>query len=230
MFHTLSLKVRWGLALLLAGAGIAGVLWLTRGPDFLSTLWHAKDQLIEWCRAYPIVLFAALVVLPAFGCPASALLVLAGVTWGSNWRSCALSVFAMFLNMTWTYLVAAGPARALVARLLGRHWDRWRNLEHKDRIRLTVLLRVTPGVPLFLQNYVLGLVAVPFLPYIVISVPINGVFVVGFVLTSGAVFEGRFGMAITGIAVLVAAFVLVRLLRARVKPARPELPGEVIET
>jgi hypothetical protein len=85
-------------------------------------------------------------------------------------------------------------------------------------------------VPLFLQNYVLGLVAVPFLPYIFISVPINGVFVVGFVLTSGAVFEGRFGMAITGIAVLVAAFVLVRLLRARVKPAKPELAGEVIET
>jgi hypothetical protein len=37
-------------------------------------------------------------------------------------------------------------------------------------------------------------------------------------------------MAITGIAVLVAAFVLVRLLRARVKPAKPELAGEVIET
>ena len=81
---------------------------------------------------------------------------------------------------------------------------------------------MTPGVPLVVQHYVLGLLAVPFLPYILISVPINGVFVIGFVLTGGAIFEGRAGAAIFGVAVLVAAVVLLRLLRARVKPAKSE--------
>ena len=225
MLNSLSLKARWCLVLTLACACIAGAVWLARGPDFVSAIWHAKDQLIGWCRAYPVVLFVALVLLPGFGFPASALLVLAGATWGSNLTGCAVALFATFLNMTWTYVVAAGPASKLVARLLGARWDRWRCLGQKDRIRLAVLLRVTPGVPLFVQNYVLGLLAVPFLPYILISVPLNGVFVIGFVLTSGAIFEGRLGMAISGVAVLVAAIVLVHLLRARFKAVKPEATG-----
>jgi len=229
MLNSLPFKARWCLALTLAGAFIAGVVCLACGPDFVSLAWNAKDQLLAGCRAYPAVLFVALVVLPGLGFPASALLVLAGATWGSNWTGCAVALLATFLNMSWTYLVAAGPARSLVARVLGARWDRWRCLEHRDRIRLAILLRVTPGVPLFVQNYVLGLLAVPFIPYIIISVPLNGIFVVGFVLTSGAIFEGRLGMAISGVAVLVAAFVLVRMLRARFKSPKANTAGEVIE-
>ena len=221
MLNSLSLKVRWCLALTLVGAVIACVVCLAHGPDFVRVVWKAKDQLIDGCRAYPVVLFVALAVLPGLGFPSSALLVLAGATWGSNWTSCAVALFATFLNMSWTYVVAVGPASTLVARLLGTRWDRWRSLGPKDRIRLAILIRVTPGVPLFVQNYVLGLLAVPFLPYILISVPLNGIFVIGFVLTSGAIFEGRVGAAITGIAVLVAAILLVRMLRARFKSLKP---------
>jgi len=207
---------------MLVGACVAGVAWLTHGPDWVSMVWLAKDMIIGCCRAYPVVLFAALVLLPGFGFPSSALLLLAGATWGSNWTSCALAIGATALNISWTYLVAAGPASSLVARLLGARWDRWRSLGHTDRIRLAILLRVTPGVPLFVQNYVLGLLAVPFLPYILISVPINAVFVIGFVLTGGAIFEGRAGLALTGTAVLVAAILVLRLLRSRFKPTRPD--------
>ena len=222
MLNSLSLKARWCLAIMLVGACVAGVAWLTHGPDWVSMVWLAKDMIIGCCRAYPVVLFAALVLLPGFGFPSSALLLLAGATWGSNWTSCALAIGATALNISWTYLVAAGPASSLVARLLGARWDRWRSLGHTDRIRLAILLRVTPGVPLFVQNYVLGLLAVPFLPYILISVPINAVFVIGFVLTGGAIFEGRAGLALTGTAVLVAAILVLRLLRSRFKPTRPD--------
>ncbi|MCX6875089.1 MAG: hypothetical protein NTW21_14955 [Verrucomicrobia bacterium] len=217
MFKALSLKARWAVALILAGALMACVGWLILGPDAVGMLWRAKDHILDVCRTHPAVLFAALVILPGFGFPASALLVLAGAAWGSDWRSCALALVAMFLNMSWTYLLAAGPARSLIARVLGTRWDRWRTMGHGDRLRLAVLLRVTPGVPLFVQNYLLGLLAVPFLPYLLISVPINGIFVVGIVLTGGAIFEGRVGVAITGIAILVAAVLGVRLLRARFK-------------
>lgn len=222
MLHPLSIKARWFLVLTFVGACVAGVAWLTHGPSFVAAVWQAKDLLIGWCRTYPLVMFAALVLLPAFGFPASALLLLAGAIWGSNWTSCALAIGATALNMSWTYLVAAGPARALIARLLGTRWDRWRSLGQKDRIRLAILLRVTPGVPLFVQNYVLGLLAVPFLPYILISVPINGVFVIGFVLTGGAIFEGHLGKAFFGVAVLVAAILVLRLLRSRSKATASE--------
>lgn len=222
MLNSLSLKARWCLALTFVGACVAGVAWLTHGPDFVSMVWLAKDLLIGWCRAYPVVLFAALVLLPGFGMPSSALLLLAGASWGSNWTSCVLAIAAMALNMSWTYLVAAGPASSLVARFLGARWDRWRSLGQSDRIRLAILLRVTPGMPLFVQNYILGLLAVPFLPYILISVPLNGIYVVGFVLTSGAIFEGHLGKAILGLALLVAAILVLRLLRARFKTSTSE--------
>lgn len=210
----------------IAAAGLvfiagAAALLLFLHPELLHQAWMLKDQLIGWCRAYPVLLFSALVILPAFGFPVSILLVLAGATWGSNWQSCAWAILAMFLNMTWTYIASAGPARKLVTDLLGNRWHSWKNMGHGDLIRLTVLMRVTPGVPLFLQNYVLGLLAVPYLPYILISVPINGIFVVGFVLTGGAIFDGQLGLALTGAAVLVTAFLLVRILRSRMKPGDP---------
>jgi len=221
MLNSLSLKARWCLAFTFVGAFVAGVACLTLGPFFISMVWQAKDLLIGWCRDYPFVLFAALVLLPGFGFPSSILLVVAGATWGnSKWTACALAMAATALNMSWTYLLAAGPASSLVARLLGTRWDRWRSLDQNDRIRLAILLRVTPGVPLFVQNYVLGLLAVPFLPYILI--PLNGIYVVGFVLTGGAIFKGSLGGTFFGVAVLVAAILVLRLLRARFKSSTSE--------
>lgn len=204
-----------GIGLFIAGGFLLALIFLN--PDLLHRALTIKDQVIESCRAYPVLLFCALVFLPAFGFPVSVLLVLAGAIWGSNWQSCALGILAMSLNMTWTYLASAGPARKIVIRLIGDRLGAWKNMEQGDLIRLTVLLRVTPGIPLFLQNYLLGLLAVPYVPYIVISIPLNAIFVVGFVLTGGAIFEGQMGLAFTGIAVLVAALLLVRLLRVRLK-------------
>jgi hypothetical protein len=58
-------------------AGAAALLLLLH-PELLHQAWMLKDQSIGWCRAYPFVLFSALVFLPAFGFPVSILLVLAG--------------------------------------------------------------------------------------------------------------------------------------------------------
>jgi uncharacterized membrane protein YdjX (TVP38/TMEM64 family) len=202
--------------ILIAGAVIALLLF---DPELVQRVWALKDLALGWCRDYPVILFSALVFLPAFGCPASVLLILAGATWGSNWQSCTWALLALSLNMTWTYFASAGPARKLVIGMLGDRWTRWENMEQADLVRLTVLMRVTPGVPLFFQNYALGLLAVPYLPYILVSVPISGIFAVGFVLTGGAIFKGQLGLAITGIAVLVAAVLLVRMLRSRMNPS-----------
>jgi hypothetical protein len=61
----------------------------------------------------------------------------------------------------------------------------------------------------------LGLLAVPFASYLLISVPINGLFVTGFVLTGGAIFEGSLGAAIAGVSILIAASIAVKMIRRR---------------
>jgi len=178
------------------------------------------DAVIAWCTANPIALFFTIAVLPGFGFPASPLLILAGVVWGSTWQTCAIALAAVALNMSWTHLLAAGPARSVVIRLLGDRWQKWKNIHPDNLRRFTVLLRITPGIPFFLQNYLLGLLGVPFLTYILISIPLNGIFVVGFVLTGGAIFEGNIGMIAAGFAILAAAGLGLKLLRGKLKAAR----------
>lgn len=203
---------------LLALAGVA----LLFGPEGIKQLWSMKDVIVGWCQSNPWLLFAALVILPAFGFPASPLLLLAGATWGTSWKGCGIAIAGAALNITWTYLAAAGPARRLVGRALGTRWDRWRDMDRSNLYRLTFLLRITPGLPLCVQNYVLGLLAVPFIPYLLISVPLNAVLVVGFVLTGGSIFEGKAGTAILGITVLVVAVLVIQLLRSRLRSERPD--------
>lgn len=174
-----------------------------------------KEPVLGWCRSNPIALFAAIAILPGFGFPATPLLILAGAVWGSNLGSCFIAIAATALNMSWTYAAAAGPARRVVARILGTRWDRWRDMDRRNLLKLTLLLRITPGVPLVIQNYTLGLLAVPFCPYLLISVPINGLLIIGFVLTGGAIFEGSLGTAIAGVSILIAATIAVKMMRRR---------------
>ena len=178
-----------------------------------------KEPVLGWCRSNPIALFAAIAILPGFGFPASPLLILAGAVWGSDLGSCFIAIAATALNMTWTYAAAAGPARRLISRILGSRWDKWRDMDRRNLLKLTLLLRITPGVPLVIQNYTLGLLAVPFVSYLLISVPINGLFVTGFVLTGGAIFEGQIGVLILGISILIAASIALKIIRRRLYTA-----------
>lgn len=184
------------------------------------SLLQLKDPAIAWCSSNPIVLYAAIVILPGFGFPVSVLLVLAGVVWGATAQTCLIALSAVMLNLFWTRWLAAGPGKKLITRLLGDRWSRLENMPRADLFRLTCILRVTPGLPLCVQNYVLGLLAVPLRPYLMISAPLIGLWVVGFVITGGAVFQGRAGTAITGVSVLVAGTILLRLIRSRLAKSR----------
>ena len=53
--------------------------------------------------------------------PASPLLILSGIVFGPDFGmpvACAITILSLILDMSWTYAVAAGPARAMVERLL----------------------------------------------------------------------------------------------------------------
>jgi uncharacterized membrane protein YdjX (TVP38/TMEM64 family) len=179
----------------------------------------ALKQLVESYGAqYPWAIFLALVLLPGFAFPASPLLLIAGAVWGSTATSCALALSAILINVGWTHLLAAGPCKAIVIRLLGKRGDRWSALPRADLIKLAWILRVTPGVPLFVQNYGLGVLGVPLHQSLLAALPLTSLYVSGFVLTGGAIFDGRFGLVLTGATLLIAATVATRLLRKRLAP------------
>ena len=172
-----------------------------------------KQQVTDYGALHPGLLFAGLVVLPAFGFPASALLLFAGIVWGSNPASCAIALGAILLNIIGTHCFAAGPGKKLISRFLGERLKPWERFSAADHSKVTWLVRVTPGIPLFVQNYLLGFLGIPLRQSLLVALPITGLYVCGFVLTGGAIFDGTWGLAITGVCLVAAAGFAARLMR-----------------
>ena len=190
----------------------------------LGIAWHLglihwaldqKEPLLDWCRSNPFILFAAIAILPGFAFPVAPLLILAGVVWGSNPMACGLAMAAVLINITWSHLLASGFCQKYIKRILGNHWERWESMAETDHWRLALLLRITPGIPLCFQNYLLGLLGVPIRYSLGIAIPTTGLYVCGFVLTGGAIFEGKLGLLLLGISVLAAATLAVKITRHR---------------
>lgn len=170
------------------------------------------NLLLTWCRENPAWLFLAIAILPGFAFPSSPLLVLAGVVWGSSLSTCALVIGAVLINITWTHWLSAGPCRTIISRILG---ERWQSMPRSNLWKLALMMRITPGVPLFIQNYTLGLLGVPLLHSLVIAFPMSWLYVGGFVLTGGAIFKGQIGLVIAGVSLLAAASIGINLARKR---------------
>lgn len=173
---------------------------------------------------YPWILFVAIVLLPALGFPVSVLLVLAGVVWGATPLTCLVALLAIVLNVICSHLAAAGVAKPLINRVFGDRFKKWQDLEPSGHLRIALVLRVTPGVPLCVQNYVISMIGIPLSTSLLVALPVTGLYVCGFVLTGGAVFEGKIGLLVTGVSLLFVAVVLVRWLRRRVGG----MPSEVV--
>jgi uncharacterized membrane protein YdjX (TVP38/TMEM64 family) len=69
---------------------------------------------------------------------------------------------------------------------------------------LIVVLRVTPGVPFFVQNYILGLADAPFGKFLGISCAAAWPYTAAFIVFGDALHHGRAKLIIEGVLVLVA--------------------------
>jgi uncharacterized membrane protein YdjX (TVP38/TMEM64 family) len=202
-----------GLAALL-GCGVLLAAW-QGGLDVKMALgaWEAARG---WLADHPVWLFAAILILPALPVPNSALLLLAGSAWGDRpLVGCAVSLAALTLNMVWTYFLAAGPGRGMVGKWLESAGTKLPETLSKNRVRMTVILRLTPGIPFFLQNYALGFLGVPFQTYLPVSFLCVSLPACGFVLGGAGISSGKLGPAITGLSLIVVVVVLLGWVRSR---------------
>ena len=171
------------------------------------------DPIITWLRDNPAWIFFAIAILPGLAVPSSPLLILVGIVWGATWQACALALTAIAVNIIWSHLVAAGPAKKLLTRILGPRIARFQNLKSSDHLRLIAIVRFTPGVPLCVQNYGIGLLGAPLRLSLALAIPTTAVHVCGLVLTGGAIFDGQLGILILGISLLIVATLAIHLIR-----------------
>jgi uncharacterized membrane protein YdjX (TVP38/TMEM64 family) len=207
------------MALLAMAAGF--VAWKMGWVEWALAM---KEPVLIWCRSHPIYLFAAIAILPGFGFPVAPLLILAGAVWGSNPFACGLALLAVIFNISWTHTLAAGWGRKIIMRVLGSRWDKWKLASGTHDWRLALILRITPGIPLCIQNYLLGLLNMPLWVSAAISIPTTGLYVCGFVLTGGAIFEGQAGLLLLGLSILIAASLTLKIILKKISNRNSILP------
>lgn len=206
-------RIQVGLVICTILALVAGWGAWKAGVDLamLKSLWERGNAYLV---AHPAALFWALVILPALPIPTSALLFTAGVVWKERpVMACALCLFAMMLNMTWTYWLAAKPGRGLVEKLTSSGMVKIPELPRGDHLKLILVLRLTPGLPFFVQNYVLGFVRAPFFLYLSVSWLCSGLIGTGIILSGVGLGGGQLRSVILGVSLIIVSAILTQSIR-----------------
>ncbi len=163
--------VFWSVGLLILL--VFGLALVGTALEYQELLVEGISRVDEALRGRPVLLLGAIAVAPTFGFPISVLLVAAGYavlpTFGTV-PGLGLILSAVSLNILGTYLLAR-QFSVFFRGLLEARGYRLPVLQEGMGLRLTLLVRIVPGVPLFVQNYLLGVIGVPIRAYLLGSFP-----------------------------------------------------------
>jgi uncharacterized membrane protein YdjX (TVP38/TMEM64 family) len=214
--------------MLLLGAGFLVAL----GVGIFALFELGGDGLRAWLgsswiqlqAAPPFVYFGVVSLLTLLPVPVSLFYIAAGPLYGVA-TSILWIIPATIVNNLIVHAVSTSFLRPrLVAFVEGRGYSIPKVNTKADQSLLIALIRVTPGIPYFLQNLVLGLADVDRWRFIAITLPIHVGYAAGFVILGRSAFEGQFGVAAVAVAVLVAASIAARIAYTRLRPT--VLPDE----
>lgn len=205
-----SLMIKLGLAVAVV---LVGILLLARGLDFKGLIQQALDLIRQ---AGPLVFFASMAILPAVGAPLLAFSLSVGPVFGEKLGLgpvIVYSVCAVLVNMTLSYFLASRALRPLLEKLFTYLGYKMPRAESGDATDLIILLRVTPGIPFPVQNYLLGLAQVPFWKYLALSGGIIGSFTVALILFGDALLHGKGKVALISLSLFMALTAATHLVR-----------------
>ncbi len=182
--------------------------------------------------AGPAAFFGAMAVLPLAGFPLSPFTLAAGPVFGPQMGAgwvIVCAIVAVAVNVAVSYWLAAKALRPLVIWLLGKLDKKLPDVGARSPWELTLILRVVPGTPFFLQSYLLGLARVPFGIYLLVSVLVPSIYISVAVLAGDAIGRGdRKTLAAAGVLFAVVGLgmhllrkKIQRKLRARKEAAAP---------
>ena len=188
---------------------VAAVLLRGTNPRELMERGHKLvDQGMAVVRdAGPWAFFTAYALLPAMGVPMLTFALPAGPVFGEKLGMgtvVLLAELAMIVNMAVTYALARRALRPLLEKLMTRLGYKLPEVASDNVNDLLLLLRLTPGIPFFVQNYLLGLAGMPFGRYMVISIIVAAPQNAAFVYFGDALVNGK-GMKVLLAGLLIAA-------------------------
>ncbi|MBI5382488.1 MAG: VTT domain-containing protein [Opitutae bacterium] len=203
------------LAVAAGGLGLIVVGAVACGVDLRALLQWALgllEQVLAAVRAAgPLVFFTAMAILPGCGVPLLAFMLPVSSLFAERFGLPLVVLFslvAITINLVLTYSLARWAFRPLLQRIVTHFGFKLPQVDSGDATDMVVLLRVTPGIPFMVQNYLCGLADVPPVKYLVVSCLAGWPAQIAFVVFGAALREGK------GQTILMAAGVLVALIAA----------------
>jgi uncharacterized membrane protein YdjX (TVP38/TMEM64 family) len=179
--------------------------------------------------ANPIYILVAIAVLPLFGFPVSPLMVIAGVRLGALYGFWLVFLGLLF-NFSAAYWLSAKMLREWLIDRIRRRGLSIPCVSLENMLAVTILIRATPGIPLFIQNYVLGVAGVRFWTYIIVSMLVHSIYGLAFVVFGNALTESKVWRMLIGgglfVSIVLALSIVRRNLAKRRKLQRPVGHGE----
>jgi uncharacterized membrane protein YdjX (TVP38/TMEM64 family) len=187
--------------------------------QWIAHTWSVFLNLVG--HANPVVLFLALAVLPLIGFPASILVVAIGMRLGTP-VGMLIAGAAYLVNFTAGYWLARSWFRAPLHRWLERRGQRLPVVAATDENQFILLVRVTPGPPLFFQTYTLGFAKVHFGRYLLLSMLVQLFYTFAFLSFGQSLNNKALWHAVLAVGLLIGAGLAVSLLRKRLIARRAE--------
>jgi uncharacterized membrane protein YdjX (TVP38/TMEM64 family) len=208
----------------LLGLGLCGLGVLALAQ---SDLWAAAEAVSmlerswDWVRgSHPVLFFSVLSIATLFPIPISAFYVAAGPLYGIG-PALLGSLVAVAANMTLAHWATSSLLRPFAVRLMDRLGYTLPAVASDRQSQAIIITRVTPGIPYFAQNLILGLLRVDYWRSLAISLPIQMLWATGFVLLGDSAMRGQFGTALSALGLLVVAGHGTRWLHRRLVPGEP---------
>ncbi|HVW21749.1 MAG TPA: VTT domain-containing protein [Opitutaceae bacterium] len=206
-----ALRIRLVAAALVAVA--LGIVALTQRNALLALIGRGIAA-IAACG--PWVYFGAMAALPALGVPSTFFTLTAGSAFGPRlgmgWVIAA-GILATTLNIAATYVLARWFLRGWLQRLMVRLGYKLPEVAPGDAADLVIILRVTPGIPLFVQNYLLGLADVHAGRYFFWSLLISWPTTAAYLWFGDSLLHGRGRATITSLGLIVLIAALTQFVR-----------------
>jgi uncharacterized membrane protein YdjX (TVP38/TMEM64 family) len=215
---------RWLLAGLVAGVLMAvGAVWF-----WARAQGYEPARVFDWVSARvrqmgPEAFFTMMALLPAAGVPVTFFNITAGTVFTPVLglpAVVALVVTSLGINLALTYAVGRWVLRPWVERLVVWFGFNVPVVRAEEQPAAIVLLRLIPGPPFTVQNYLLGMAGFRFGVYMGVSWPMAVLDAGIYILFGSALAEGSGRLAIVAAGLLVALVLAGRWLRRHTKDGK----------
>lgn len=156
-----------------------GFILILSGYDWRETI---QSQGVKGYAVYLLLVWT----LPLIGFPISAFYIFCGAAF-PPFVGLGLTSVGLMLNMTVGYWIGRYFLHRPLSVYLGKTKFNSALINQRNLLRMTILVRAVPGVPYFMQNYLLGMARVPVRTYLTISWMIQSLYCAGtiFLVYSG---------------------------------------------